>query len=215
MLYIYDILLNWCRDKLYDFFEWEKTDKLEHVKKIPLIRVERGLINKLSTETIKLDESFPSKIYNLTEIYNSKNVTKVPYAILLTDGLSALAIKLDKSGNIKFRSKLLVDEEEEILCFCNRLDKYKLKYTEKPGNTIEDFTTRNEKKIRTFLLNDIETTYKKKDYEKLKYLYNEYCGITTNNMELIYNNLIESIHYEINSGHIKIYNLLQLIGNKN
>lgn len=31
MLYIYDILLNWCRDKLYDFFEWEKTDKLEHV----------------------------------------------------------------------------------------------------------------------------------------------------------------------------------------
>ena len=124
MLYIYDILLNWCRDKLYDFFEWEKTDKLEHVKKIPLIRVERGLINKLSTQTIKLDESFPSKIYNLTEIYNSKNVTKVPYAILLTDGLSALAIKLDKSGNIKFRSKLLIDEEEEILCFCNRLDKY-------------------------------------------------------------------------------------------
>ena len=83
----------------------------------------------MSTETIKLDESFPSKIYNLTEIYNSKNVTKVPYAILLTDGLSALAIKLDKSGNIKFRSKLLIDEEEEILCFCNRLYKYKLKYT--------------------------------------------------------------------------------------
>ena len=53
MLYIYDILLNWCRDKLYDFFEWEKTDKLEHVKKIPLIRVERGLINKLSTEKRK------------------------------------------------------------------------------------------------------------------------------------------------------------------
>lgn len=215
MLYIYDILLNWCKDKLYDFFEWEKTDKLEHIKKIPLIRVERGLVNKFITKNVKLDESFPSKIYNLTEVYNSKNITKIPYAILLTDGASVLAVKLDKYGNIKFKSKLLIDEEEEILCLCNRLDKYKLKYIETEDENMDDFTTRNEKKMRSFLLDDIETTYKKKDYEKLKYLYNEYCGITTNNIELIYNNLIESIHYEINSGHIKIYNLLQLIGNKN
>lgn len=215
MLYIYDILLNWCKDKLYDFFEWEKTDKLEHIKKIPLIRVERGLVNKFITKKVKLDESFPSKIYNLTEVYNSKNITKIPYAILLTDGASVLAVKLDKYGNIKFKSKLLIDEEEEILCLCNRLDKYKLKYIETEDENMDDFTTRNEKKMRSFLLDDIETTYKKKDYEKLKYLYNEYCGITTNNIELIYNNLIESIHYEINSGHIKIYNLLQLIGNKN
>ena len=134
------------------------------------------------------------------EIYNSKNVTKVPYAILLTDGLSALAIKLDKSGNIKFRSKLLIDEEEEILCFCNRLDKYKLKYTEKPGNTIEDFTTRNEKKIRTFLLSDIETTYKKKDYEKLKYLYNELRNIASKSSSIGFGKPFEKLLDYVTNG---------------
>lgn len=215
MLYVYDILLNWCKNKVYDFYEWEKTDKLEHIKKIPLIKVERGLINKMLNQNIKLDESFTSKVYNLTEVYNSKNISKIPYAILLTDGIMTLAIKLDKSGEVKFKSRLLIDEEEEILCLSNRLDKYKLKYTEKEFLPLEEFTTRNELKIRKFLLNEIDKAYKKKDDEKLKYLYTEYSGISNDNIELIYNNLIESIDYEINEGHIKIYNLLQLIGNKN
>ncbi len=215
MLYVYDILLNWCKNKVYDFYEWEKTDKLEHIKKIPLVKVERGLINKMLNQNIKLEESFTSKVYNLTEVYNSKNISKIPYAILLTDGIMTLAIKLDKSGEVKFKSKLLIDEEEEILCLSNRLDKYKLKYTEREPLNFEEFTTRNESKIRKFLLSEIEKAYKKRNDEKLKYLYTEYSGITNDNIELIYNNLIESIDYEINEGHIKIYNLLQLIGNKN
>ena len=45
MYYYYDILLNFGNDnELYSFYEWEKDDALEFIKKIPLFRV--------STETI-------------------------------------------------------------------------------------------------------------------------------------------------------------------
>ena len=138
MLYIYDILLNWCKDKLYDFFEWEKTDKLDHIKKIPLFRVERGIVNKFINKNIKISESFVSRVYNLTEVYTSKKVDKVPYAFLLTDGLMVLAIKTDKQGLVKYRSKLIIDEEEEILCISNKLDKVNIDYIEK-GYIYKDF----------------------------------------------------------------------------
>ena len=38
MNYYYDIILNW-NDLAYAFFEWNETDYLELMKKIPLIKV--------------------------------------------------------------------------------------------------------------------------------------------------------------------------------
>lgn len=215
MLYIYDILLNWCKDKLYDFFEWEKTDKLDHIKKIPLFRVERGIVNKFINKNIKISESFVSRVYNLTEVYTSKKVDKVPYAFLLTDGLMVLAIKTDKQGLVKYRSKLIIDEEEEILCISNKLDKVNIDYIEKGYIYKDDFSTRQERCIREFLLKEVENSYNNKDYAKLKYLYTEYSGSSKEDMDLIYKELTNSINLEINENHHKLYSLLQLTTNKN
>ena len=38
MNYIYDIYLN-LNETLYDFFDWNKNDKLTHIKKIPVFKV--------------------------------------------------------------------------------------------------------------------------------------------------------------------------------
>lgn len=215
MLYIYDILLNWNQNKLYDFFEWEKTDKLEHVKKIPLIRVEKGIINSFIHMNIKLEEEFISKIYNLTEIYTSKKVVKVPYVCLLTDGVFVIAIKTDKEGFVKFRSKLIIDEEEEILCFANKIGKTDFKIEKLNEIDKETFLTRKEELIKEYLLNEIENSYNNKNYEKLKYLYTEYFNIKINDIERICLELKDSINKGINEKHHKIYDLLNLIGNKN
>ena len=40
MTYIYDVILNYTDDpRIIEFFEWNKTDKEEHIKKIPIIKV--------------------------------------------------------------------------------------------------------------------------------------------------------------------------------
>ena len=38
MNYIYDVITNF-NDTYYDFYEWNKKDKLTHFKKIPIINI--------------------------------------------------------------------------------------------------------------------------------------------------------------------------------
>lgn len=215
MIYVYDILLNWSNDILYDFFEWEKTDKLEHIKRIPLFKVEKNIINKFIYNNIKIDQSFINKIYNVTESYTAKKIVKIPYAFIITDGISAIALKTDKLGNVKYRSKLIVDEEDEIICISSKLNKILFNFTEKNNIYDELFMTREELKIKNYLLNTIKKSYKNKEYNKLKYLYKEYCNKSNDNIDTIYEELMNSIDNNLNSLHFNLYNILQLSVNKN
>ena len=40
MNYIYDVLLNFFpNNTLIEFYEWQEKDSIDHVKKIPIIRI--------------------------------------------------------------------------------------------------------------------------------------------------------------------------------
>ena len=59
MIYTYDILLNWTKEeRLKDFYEWTLEDDLEHIKKMPIIRIRESLLKDLLTSKIKIDKSF-------------------------------------------------------------------------------------------------------------------------------------------------------------
>ena len=215
MIYIYDILLNFSDNRVYDFFEWEKDDKLDNIKKIPMFKVDKNIINKFLYKKVKINQDVVNKVYNLTEIYTSKKTIKIPYAFIITDGLSALALKSDKFGNIKYRSKLMIDEEEEVLCLSTKLNKVDLKIEKESDFIKENYLTRTEEKVKKFLFNIIDDSYKNKDYEKLKYLYSEYSSKDSNKIIAIYNELIKSIDGDLEPIHYDLYNLLQLTTNKN
>ena len=43
MLYIYDIVVNFMDgDEIYESFEWEYKDILEHIKKMPVVKVDNN-----------------------------------------------------------------------------------------------------------------------------------------------------------------------------
>lgn len=216
MIYIYDILLNWNKDNLYEFFEWNKTDKLQHIKKIPLFRAKEGLINELINKDATIaDKEFISKIYNQSEYYTYRTIEKIPYSFIVSDGITSLALKINKSGKILERSKLLLDEEDEVLCVVSKLQKTNLNI--KTSNEIikEEYLTRKEQEIKKYLIKELENSYKNREYSKIKYLYSEYSNKKNDNIKQIYNELIESINYEITSKHYNLYDLLQLTTNKN
>lgn len=215
MIYVYDILLNWNKEVVYDFFEWEKTDKLDHIKKIPLLRVERGIISDVLNFKVKFDEALLTKIDSQAEAYSSKRIVKSPYTFLISDSESVVGVKCDKYGNVKYRSKLILDEEEEILCISCRLNKVELSYEKGERINSDYFLTRKESRIKKYLIDELENSYKNKNYEKIKYLYTEYFNKMINDPEEAYSELINTLSMEINYRHNELYDLLQLIGNKN
>ena len=97
MNYTYDIYLNFNK-KLYDFFDWNKTDKLIHIKKIPIFKIPEKHILKIIKYSVKIDNNFLNSITCKTEIWNYSNTYK--NCALFTDGSNAIALEFDKNGII-------------------------------------------------------------------------------------------------------------------
>ena len=184
MSYIYDILLNF-NDELYDFYEWNKKDSITHIKKIPILKINSKQINDIILNNIILDTEFLKKIENKTETYSKNKIIK--YSILLTDGFKVIALNI--ANKIKY-SKLLLEEENDILDITNRLDKYNLKYKIISKKNIE-YKTRYEKELE-LKINNIN------NIDELKYLYYDCFNKKCDN--------INKIKKELNSNFSNISN---------
>ena len=66
MNYIYDIYLNFNKD-LYDFFDWNKNDKLIHIKKIPIFKISEENFKMYVHNSIIINNTFLNSVYNKTE----------------------------------------------------------------------------------------------------------------------------------------------------
>ena len=217
MVYIYDILLNWNNEnEIYDFYDWELSDNIEHIKKIPLFLISSKTLKDLYNSIFRIDKEFLIKIKNLTEIYHNKRIEKVLYGVVLTDGKKTIAIELDSIGRVVHKSCLLLDEEDEVIRISNKLNIIELKYKIDSIINKNHYLTRNDKTIKKFLRSEITESYNKKDVNKLKYIYIEYFGKVNeiDNIENIYNDLINTFKIGINNKHNDIYSLLKLASSK-
>lgn len=211
MIYVYDIILNWTdEDKVYEFFEWELNDEIEHIKRIPLFKIDIMSFDSLLHYEVKVDNDFMNKIYNLTEIYGSDKIQKINYATLFTDGTRAMAIEFDESGTAIYRSKLLLDEEQDVIILSSKLLEYKLNTIKGRKKVYNLFNTRLENDIKKILTIEINNSYKKGNFDKLKYLYFECFGKEQVDIDIAYKKLLESIDKEINYNHSKLYEVIKL-----
>ncbi|MCI8485470.1 MAG: DUF3603 family protein [Lachnospiraceae bacterium] len=184
MNYIYDILLNFNR-QLYDFFEWNLSDNIIHVRKIPLFRIDSKTLLTIRDNKVKVDSSFLEKIKNKTEIFTNKDVDVIEYASLLTDGSSVIALKLNHDGKSFGKSTLLVDEDSEVLEVSDRIKELNFSYEILESEIYVPLKTRKEQKMEKFVKEELKKSQKQKDFEKLSYLYFEYFGKTEESIEKI------------------------------
>ena len=211
MIYTYDILLNWTKDtRLKEFYEWNLEDDLEHIKKIPIIRVKDIMLKSLLTSKIKIDKTFLSKIKDKTESYFHNEIDVIDYAVIVTTSKKSLALELDSEANVIYKSNLLLDEEEEVLEIGEELIAVDIPYKVISKSNKVSYLTRKEEEENKFLSREIKKIRQNKEESKLNYLYKEFFideGGDFNSKLMI---LEKEVSKEYNDFHHKLYNLLKL-----
>lgn len=212
MIYIYDILLNLRQmDEGLEFYEWKEDDLIEHIKKVPLFKVSKTLIEDLFTNKLQLDITILPKIRNKAICYFNGETKQIPYLVLLSDGRKCFAIELDNKGNTLYKSSLLLDEEEEVLEMTEELVELPIGYKKTKIRNNKDQLTRFEKDNQKFLLRELEKI--KDNKEEINYLYEEYFDNNLTSIDDKFNTLKDNV-YIGSSNYIKELKSFFLI-NKN
>ena len=211
MIYTYDILLNWTKEeRLKEFYEWALEDDLEHIKKMPIIRIRESLLKDLLTSKVKIDKTFLSKIKYKTESYFHNEIDVIEYAIIVTTEKKALALELDDEGNVMYKSCLLIDEEEEVLEIGEEIVIMDIPYEVITKNKKVSYLTRKEEEEKKFLTKEIKKIKQNKESSKLNYLYKEFFIDDVESFNDKLTILENEISKDYNSFHHRLYNLLKL-----
>lgn len=209
MNYIYDILIN-LQKNLYDFYEWNLSDEIMHVRKIPLIKVSTSDLSQIKNNLIKLNEETLKSINNRTEVFTSHNVRIMKYLCLFSDDQDVLAVEFDKNGVKNRISKLLIDEELEVIEVSEHVNISNIKYEIKDKCTIENFKTRKELKIYDYIIKQLN----RDNYERLKYLYFECFDKEETDYQTIIKDLKNLLNNDWKSIYEKVYKFFKLSSQK-
>lgn len=207
MNYVYDVLLNFNKE-MYEFYDWNLDDYISHIRKILVFRVDNKTMRDLVNNSIVVDSDFLLKISNRTEMFTKQNVKIINYAALFTNGSFVIGIKFDKNGEIIGRSKLLIDEELDILDSALDMNEYNLKYNLIVDNKNVSFKTRKEILIEKYILKKLNEVENNK--EMLKYLYYECFNEKNNDFRKMLLKLNKSLTNNWDNFYNKVYNFFKL-----
>ena len=181
MNYIYDIYLN-LNKTLYDFFDWNKNDKIMHIKKIPIFKINVDNLKKFVNYNIKVNKDFLNYVHNQTETWNfSKNIE---YCALFCDKNNIIAIEFDKTGNSIKKSFLMIEEELEILEDIRNIHERNIQF-EIINKSNSLLKTRKQVKEEVFIDKELSNI----DLNKLNYIFYECFGIKEKSFKVKINKL--------------------------
>ena len=209
MIYVYDVVLN-LNSNLIEYFEWEEKDNIKYIRKIPFYKISKKTMNDFIKNSVVVEKEFLDKIYDKCKLEENYN-NDYKYLCLFTDGNLILGVSINKNGENKYISRLLLDEEDEILLLGNRLTLTNINYSVKScKETIKSNLTRSEEVMKKTLEKELKLLYDKNLVDKLNYFYFEYFNKINNNKDLCYKELIESLNNNFNKKHVNLYNIMKM-----
>ncbi len=205
MNYIYDILLNLQR-RPYDFFEWNESDEIIHVRKIPFFRISTKDLYNINNNQIKFSEEFLKKIKNRCEVFTNKNVKVLKYVCLFSDTNVALTVEINDYGEKIRSSKLLIDEELDVNEVSQNIECSNISYCFSEVNNLPVFKTRKELKMYDYILKQFVND----NYIKLQYLYLECFDKKEEDFSKIVDHLVKELNNNWNKMSKKMYDFFRL-----
>lgn len=202
MNYIYDIVLNF-QDNYYQFFEWNRTDKIKNISKIAVYHVRDQDLLDLTYNKITIDTPFLDQLKE-----DNKKYKKL--MCLVSNTTQTIGLLFSNEGKLLKRSSLLFEEETEVNDFVKDLKITEITYTQNEKNTpLNKLRIEIEKKDN--LINYITEN---NDILKLKYLYYEYFEKECDNINIIKKSLLKEINKEWTTKQNNLYKLTNMF-NKN
>ena len=199
MTYIYDIALNF-QDNYYQFFEWNKHDKIKNLSKLPIYHVTDEDILNFKNNKVKVDISTIQK-------FKEENNKRGKIILLVSNSIITIGLLFDLEGNVLKKSSLIYEEEDEANDIAMHLPLTKITYQEiVPINEENKLRIEIEKK-------ETLIHYIKENQDKilLKYLYYEYFHRENNNLEQIKEYLLNEIEKNWTKKQNDLYHLVALI----
>lgn len=207
MNYIYDLVLNFSEnERILEFYEWMKEDVLSTIAKIPIIRINRFQMNDILNNKISVTKTFLKKYENKTLLDDG---SLLKFSFLVTDLSKVIALEFSSKGEVIRRSSLLLDEEEAIIEESLDYQEEELNYKIIRNYLKFDFLTRDERKIRSSLINELNYLYKNKKYDEINYLYEELFNKKISIHDK-YKFLIDDISNNYSSKYNKIYDIIKM-----
>ena len=117
MNYIYDVILNFQKN-YYDFYEWNKNDDIYHIRKIPILKISKKDFIEIKNNNIVFDKTSINFLENpkiQAEKFNQTGITKIKRTIIIACENMAMALKINKNGQIEYKSSLLPEENEDAI----------------------------------------------------------------------------------------------------
>ncbi len=203
MHYYYDVLAN-LDNTLWDFYEWEQTDNIVPIKKMPLVKVTEKDIKTFFKYQINFDSEWSSKFIEKTIVKNGKEKLS---CILFSSGKNAIIIEIDETGKTISRSKLLVEDENNV----NEII-YSIKETKVPYKIEQKLEIRKElrqaEKEKHFIWIELNTLKEKQNQIKCSFLYYEWFGEFESSMEKMLDKMKKELKREYT---IKLHEIASLI----
>ena len=204
MNFYYDILVN-LQEEYYEFYEWEKKDTILAIKKTPLFKVNHKTILDFLTYDIILDEELTLNLLDKTLCKNQKEKLN---AFLISDTKTSLFLEVNNDGKVIFKSKLLVEDENNINEISNALKESDLKY-QTGKKMVKKNILRQTLKEKNLILIELNSLRKHKNVDKLNYLYYELFHKVVDN----YDDAINEMLVFLNDNDVKLIHFLaHLIG---
>lgn len=204
MNYYYDIVVNF-QDTNYMFYDWNEKDNIEFIKKIPIFQVTTNTLKDFISYNIILNEEILNTIKDKTKL--KKSVLK--YCSLFVSKNGAIVLEFDDKGLSISRSFLQIEDEINVLESLYTLPFTKFNYKIKNKINVNNML-RIEEDIKRFIEIEINSLYKRKNYTKLNYLYNEWFKKDNKNPKEMKEEMHKKLKNGITEKEINIYNLIKL-----
>ncbi|MBQ7030963.1 MAG: DUF3603 family protein [Bacilli bacterium] len=205
MNYYYDVLLNF-QEKYCMFYEWDEQDEIEFIKKIPLYHIDSKTYVDLFSNKIKITGDLLKHIENKTKL---KSNNFLEYAAIFSDGKNSIALEFNNKGEVINKSSLMLEDELNINEFMYSINLSELNY-EIINSEIRYKETRQELKIKRILKLEIDSMYRNNELSKMKYIYLEWFNELLDNIDKMYNNMINKIKDNLSDKEYEIYELIKL-----
>lgn len=202
MNYIYDIVLNF-QDNYYQFFEWNRNDKIKNISKIIVYHVSDQDLLFLTYNHIIIDNPFLTQVKE-----DNKKYKKI--MCLVSNTKQTIGLLFSGEGVLLKRSSLLFEEENEVNQLAKELPLTTITYQEnKKQKPINKLRIEIEKKDT--LVQFINQT---NDILALKYLYYEYFEEECEEQNHIKTSLLNALDQDWNKKKNKLYQIIQLLNKK-